>query len=448
MVVPHSAGFWRTMLAFSGPGLMVSVGYMDPGNWATDLAGGAQFGYTLLSVILISNFMAMLLQYLALKLGVVTGRDLAQACRDHYSMPVAIGLWILCELAIAACDLAEVIGSAIALNLLFGLPILAGVLLTAADVFVILFLQFKGFRYVEALVVMLIGLIGVCFGYEIIASHPDWLGVAKGLIPNPQIVTNPEMLYIAIGIFGATVMPHNLYLHSSIIQTRAYEQSESGKAKAIKFATIDSTFALFLAFFINAAILVLACAAFHGSGHQDVADIRDAYQLLSPVLGASLASILFAVALLASGQNSTLTGTLAGQIVMEGFLHIHLSPWLRRLTTRLLAIAPAVAVIAFWGEQYVGNLLILSQVVLSLQLPFAVLPLVMFTGDRAKMGKFVNRPLLKWAVWTIAVVIVGLNALLFVPKDWIARLTTVGSSVQTQSGEAVPAAPANLSSTN
>ncbi|HMC10163.1 MAG TPA: Nramp family divalent metal transporter, partial [Pirellulaceae bacterium] len=324
MVVPHSAGFWRTMLAFSGPGLMVSVGYMDPGNWATDLAGGAQFGYTLLSVILISNFMAMLLQYLALKLGVVTGRDLAQACRDHYSMPVAIGLWILCELAIAACDLAEVIGSAIALNLLFGLPILAGVLLTAADVFVILFLQFKGFRYVEALVVMLIGLIGVCFGYEIIASHPYWLGVAKGLIPNPQIVTNPEMLYIAIGILGATVMPHNLYLHSSIIQTRAYDQSESGKAKAIKFATIDSTFALFLAFFINAAILVLACAAFHGSGHQDVADIRDAYQLLSPVLGASLASILFAVALLASGQNSTLTGTLAGQIVMEGFLHIHL----------------------------------------------------------------------------------------------------------------------------
>ena len=439
MFVPHSAGFWRTLLAFSGPGMMVSVGYMDPGNWATDIAGGAQFGYTLLSVILISNFMAMLLQYLALKLGVVTGRDLAQACRDHYNTPVAIGLWLLCELAIAACDLAEVIGSAIALNLLFGLPILAGVVLTAADVFVILFLQFKGFRYVEALVVMLIGLIGICFGYEMIVSHPDWLGVAAGLIPHKQIIFNPEMLYIAIGILGATVMPHNLYLHSSIIQTRAYDQSDSGKAKAVRFATIDSTMALFLAFFINAAILVLAAKAFHGTGHQDVADIRDAYQLLSPVLGASLASILFAVALLASGQNSTLTGTLAGQIVMEGFLHIHLAPWLRRLVTRLLAIVPAVIVITYWGEQYVGNLLILSQVVLSLQLPFAVLPLVMFTSDRAKMGKFANRQLLKWVAWIVAIVILALNALLFVPKEWIAKSTGADAAGAMQS----TAAPAD-----
>ncbi|MGB5106340.1 MAG: Nramp family divalent metal transporter [Candidatus Zixiibacteriota bacterium] len=415
------AGFWRKLLAFSGPGLMVAVGYMDPGNWATDLAGGAQFGYTLLAVILISNLMAILLQHLALKLGVVSGRDLAQACRDHYPWGVAIFLWILCEVAIAACDLAEVIGSAIALNLLFGIPLVVGVLITAADVLVVLFLQNKGFRYVESLVAGLIFLIGGCFSYELVVAQPAIREMLAGLIPSAEIITNPGMLYIAIGILGATVMPHNLYLHSSIVQTRAYTRDELGKKMAIKYATIDSTIALLFAFFINAAILILAAATFHGTGHQDVADINDAYFLLTPILGASLASILFAVALLASGQNATLTGTMAGQIVMEGFLNIRLRPWVRRLLTRLVAIVPAVIVAALYGERGVGQLLIFSQVVLSLQLSFAVVPLILFTSQKAKMGQFVNPPWLLITSCAVASIIIIFNGYLLIQTvgEWI-----------------------------
>ena len=408
-VPPASASFWRKLMAFWGPGLLVAVGYMDPGNWATDLAGGASFGYTLLSVVLISNLFAMLLQHLAAKLGIVTGRDLAQACRDHYSRPVAMVLWVLCEIAIAACDLAEVIGSAIALNLLFGLPLPWGVVLTVLDVLVVLYFQNKGFRIIESIVAGLIALIFGCFLYEIIASNPDWVALSRGLIPRPEVVTNPKMLYLAIGILGATVMPHNLYLHSSIVQTRQIEQTEPGRRMAIKFATIDSTLALFLAFFVNAAILVTAAAAFHGTPNQNVADIKDAYQLLTPVLGAGLASTLFAVALLASGQNSTLTGTLAGQIVMEGFLRIRLRPWLRRLITRGVAVVPALIVAIVYGEKGTGQLLILSQVILSLQLSFAVVPLVVFTGSRAKMGVFVNKPYLQVVAWAVSAIIMGLN---------------------------------------
>jgi manganese transport protein len=420
--VPHTASFWRKLLAFSGPGLMISVGYMDPGNWATDLAGGAQFGYTLLSVILISNFMAILLQHLSLKLGVVTGRDLAQACRDHYSKPASFALWVLCEIAIAACDLAEVIGSAIALNLLFGIPLVVGVFITAFDVMIVLFLMNRGFRILESLVAGLIVLIGSCFAYEMIVSSPSISGILGGLLPTPEIIANPAMLYIAIGILGATVMPHNLYLHSSIVQTRAFSRDDTGKKLAIKFGTIDSTAALLCAFFINAAILILSAAAFYGTEYQNVADINDAFNLLTPVLSAPLASILFAVALLASGQNSTLTGTLAGQIVMEGFLDIRLRPWLRRLITRLVAIVPAAIVAGLYGERGVGELLILSQVILSLQLGFAVVPLVMFTSDRQKMGQFTNALWLKLTAWLITAIIVLLNAYLLVQtlSGWIA----------------------------
>ncbi len=407
--VPKGGSFWRKLLAFSGPGLMVAVGYVDPGNWATDIAGGAQFGYTLLSVILISNFFAIILQYLALKLGIATERDLAQACRDHYSPTVSFLLWILCEIAIAACDLAEVIGSALALNLLFHIPLTWGVAITALDVLVILFFQYKGFRLIESIVASLIFVILACFTYEILASHPDFIPILKGLIPRQQIVINPSMLYIAIGILGATVMPHNLYLHSSIVQTRNYERNETGKKMAIKFATIDSTVALLFAFFINAAILIVAGAAFHNSGHQGVADIMEAHKLLTPVLGATLASVLFAVALLASGQNSTLTGTLAGQIVMEGFLHIRLNPWLRRLITRAIAIIPAFIVTVIYGEKGIASLLLLSQVILSMQLSFAVIPLIIFTNDSLKMGFFVNRLPTKITAWIIAFIILGLN---------------------------------------
>lgn len=412
--VPANASVWRKMLAFAGPGLMVAVGYMDPGNWATDLAGGAKFGYTLLSVILISNFMAILLQHLSLKLGIVTNRDLAQACRDHFPKPVSYFLWVICEIAIAACDLAEVIGSAIALNLLFKIPLVVGVLITAADVMIVLFLQNKGFRILECLVAGLIVTIGGCFSYELIISHPSVPAMITNLIPKPEIVTNPGMLYIAIGILGATVMPHNLYLHSSIVQTRAYEQSPKGRRMAIRFATIDSTAALLCAFFINAAILILSAAVFHGTEHADVADISDAFNLLTPTLGAPLASILFAVALLASGQNSTLTGTLAGQIVMEGFLNIRLRPWLRRLITRSVAIVPAVIIATLYGEKGVGQLLVLSQVILSMQLSFAVIPLIWFTSDKHKMGQFVNTLWLKIVAWLIAFVIVYLNVYLLI----------------------------------
>jgi manganese transport protein len=402
-------GFWRKLLAFSGPGYMVAVGYMDPGNWATDLAGGSRFGYTLLSVIMLSNLMAILLQSLALRLGIVTGRDLAQACRDHFHPKVSFVLWILCEVAIIACDLAEVIGSAIALNLLFGIPLIYGVLLTAFDVMILLLLQNRGFRWLEAVVITLVATIGLCFAAEIIFSRPEISGIVQGFIPSAQIVTNPAMLYIAIGILGATVMPHNLYLHSSIAQTRNFERTPEGKREAIKFATIDSTVALMFALFINAAILIVAAAAFHTSGNTEVAEIGDAYQLLSPLLGISGASTLFAVALLASGQNSTLTGTLAGQIVMEGFLNIRLRPWLRRLITRLIAIVPAVFVTFFYGASGTTQLLIFSQVVLSMQLSFAVFPLVMFTSDKLKMGEFVNPLWRKILAYTVAVVIAALN---------------------------------------
>lgn len=411
-VPAEGASFWRKFRAYWGPGLLVAVGYMDPGNWATDLAGGARFGYTLLSVVLISNLFAMLLQHLAAKLGIVTGRDLAQACRDHYSKPVAVALWVLCEVAIAACDLAEVIGSAIALNLLFGLPLPWGVAITTLDVLLVLLMQNKGFKLIESLVAGLIFLIFACFLYEIIASRPDWLGLAKGLVPQPEVVTNPAMLYVAIGILGATVMPHNLYLHSSIVQVRQIEQTEKGKRSAIKFATIDSTVALFLAFFINAAILVTAAAAFHGKGYEDVADIADAHKLLTPVLGAGAASAIFAIALLASGQSSTLTGTLAGQIVMEGFLNLRLKPWLRRLITRLVAVVPALIVAILYGEKGTGQLLVFSQVVLSLQLSFAVVPLVLFTNDKLKMGVFVNRPWVRVVSWVVAGLIIALNVFL------------------------------------
>jgi manganese transport protein len=422
VAVPAGASVWRKVLAFAGPGYMVAVGYMDPGNWATDLAGGARFGYTLLSVVLLSNLMAILLQSLALKLGLVTGRDLAQACRDHYSRPVSFVLWVLCEIAIAACDLAEVIGSAVALNLLFGIPLVWGVVLTAADVLLILLLQQRGFRWLEAFIIALIAIIGLCFAVELILAKPAVGAVLSGLIPRTEIVTNPVMLYIAIGILGATVMPHNLYLHSAIVQTRDVADNPSATKEAIKYATIDSTLALLFAFFINAAILILSAAAFHTSGNTEVADINDAFRLLTPLLGTSMAGILFAVALLASGQNSTITGTLAGQIVMEGFLDIRLPAWLRRLITRLIAIVPAVIVTAMYGERGVGALLILSQVILSLQLSFAVIPLVIFTNDKQKMGAFANGPLLKAGAWAVALVIAGLNAWLLVGtfRSWIA----------------------------
>jgi len=409
IAVPHSLGFWRKLLAFSGPGYLVAVGYMDPGNWATDLAGGSAFGYRLLTIVLLSSLMAILLQSLCAKLGIVTGRDLAQACRDHYSKPVVLSLWILCEIAICACDLAEVIGSAIALNLLFKIPLVWGVCITASDVLIVMYLQNKGFRYIEALVIALILVIGGCFLLEIIFSQPNVIAVLGGFAPRLEIVTNPKMLLLSIGILGATVMPHNLYLHSSIVQTRKYEQNAAGKAEAIKFATLDSTLALMFALFINAAILIVSAATFYQSGHHEVAEIQDAFKLLSPTLGVSIASVVFALALLASGQNSTLTGTLAGQIVMEGFLNIRLRPWLRRLITRLIAIVPAVIAAAIYGESGTAKLLMASQIVLSLQLAFAVIPLVIFTSDPRKMGKFVNPLWVKVLAWGTTGIIVVLN---------------------------------------
>jgi manganese transport protein len=407
------ASWWRKMLAFAGPGYLVAVGYMDPGNWATDLAGGALFGYSLLSVILMSNIMAVLLQGLASKLGIVTGRDLAQACRDHYSRPVSFVLWVICELAIAACDLAEVIGTAIALNLLFGIPLTWGIGITALDVLLVLYLQNKGFRLLEALVIVLLGTVGVCFGALIWMAKPPAAGILFGFAPPAELLSNPAMLYIAMGILGATVMPHNLYLHSSIVQTRKYEQTTAGRKEAVKFAFIDSTIALSFALFINAAILIVAAASFHTTGNTEVAEIQDAYKLLTPLLGAG-ASTVFALALLASGQNSTLTGTLAGQIVMEGFLNIRLRPWLRRLITRGIAIVPAAIVAILYGESGTAKLLVLSQVILSMQLSFAVFPLVKFTSDKAKMGQFANPGWLKVSAYAVAVIIATLNAWLLV----------------------------------
>ena len=409
--VSRSPIYWRRLLGFLGPGFLISVGYMDPGNWATDIAGGSRFGYTLLFVIMASNLMAVLLQSLSLKLGVATERDLAQLCHERYSRWVSFGLWIGAEIAIAACDLAEVIGSAIALNLLFHIPLFYGVLITGLDVLLILLMQRWGFRYVEALVIALIGTIIAMFGVQMFLSRPEYWPVFKNLIiPSPSIVTNPEMLYIAIGMLGATVMPHNLYLHSSIVQSRNYKRTSEGKREAIFMANIDSALALTVALFVNAAILVVAAAVFHRSGHFEVAAIEDAYKLLSPLVGAAGASTLFAIALLASGQNSSITGTLAGQVVMEGFIHIKLSPWLRRLITRSLAIIPTIIVVAFTGERGTEKLLLLSQVILSLQLSFAVVPLVLFTGSRKTMGEFVNARWLQGLSWFVAILIAGLNA--------------------------------------
>lgn len=413
--VSTSPQLWRRALGFIGPGFLISVGYMDPGNWATDLAAGSRYGYTLLFAVMASNLLAILLQALSVKLGVATERDLAQACREHYSKPVAIGLWVIAEIAIAACDLAEVIGSAIALQLLFGIPLLMGVLITSLDVLLILFLQHRGFRYLEAVVIVLIGTIGILFGVEIAFSHPQWGLIATHLfLPAREMVTNGDMLYIAISILGATVMPHNLYLHSSIVQTRNYPRTTQGKREAIWLASLDSAAALFMALFVNAAILIVAAAVFHRTGHNQVAEIGDAYKLLTPLLGVAGASTMFAIALLASGQNSTLTGTLAGQVVMEGFLRLHLPAWQRRLMTRLLAIVPTVIVTALWGSSGTSRLLILSQVILSMQLSFAVFPLIAFTSDADKMGEFVNRQWLRIVGWSAAFLIAILNAWLLV----------------------------------
>ncbi len=413
--VSTSSQRWRRVLGFIGPGFLIAVGYMDPGNWATDLAAGSRYGYTLLFVIMLSNLMAILLQSLSIKLGVASEQDLAQACRANTSKPVAYALWFLAEIAIAACDLAEVIGSAIALQLLFHIPLLAGVLITSLDVMLVLLLERRGFRYLEALVIVLIGTIAALFGVEIVLSRPEFAPILRNLlVPQASLVTNAEMLYLGIGILGATVMPHNLYLHSSIVQSRDYPRTPAGKREAIRFANWDSAGALTLALFVNAAILVVAAAVFHRSGHFEVAEIEDAYTLLSPLLGVTGASALFAIALLASGQNSTLTGTLAGQVVMEGFLNIKLPKWQRRLITRLAAIIPTVIVVALYGEHGTAKLLIFSQVVLSMQLSFAVFPLVAFTSDRSKMGEFVNAPWLKWLSWIVALVIAGLNVWLLI----------------------------------
>jgi manganese transport protein len=408
--VPATGHWLRRLLAFAGPGYMVSVGYMDPGNWATDIAGGSRFGYTLLAVILLSNVMAILLQALAARLGIATDRDLAQACRDSFSRPVNFMLWLACEAAIIACDLAEVIGTAIALQLLFGIPLIGGALIAALDAFLLLLLMNRGFRFLEAFVIALLIVIAVCFAIQIVAAAPPVAEILRGFVPSREIVTNPEMLYIAIGIIGATVMPHNLYLHSSIVQTRAYPRTGEGRRDAIKWATTDSTLALMLALFVNAAILIVAAATFHKSGHTDVAEIGDAFKLLSPLLGLGIASTLFAIALLASGINSTVTATLAGQIVMEGFLRLRMPMWSRRLVTRGIAIVPVIFVTALYGERGTAELLVLSQVVLSMQLPFAVIPLVRFVSDRRKMGEFAISPIWAATAWLIAGVIVILNA--------------------------------------
>jgi manganese transport protein len=416
--VPVQGSWFRRLLAFAGPGYMVSVGYMDPGNWATDIAGGSKFGYALLSVILVSNLVAVLLQALAARLGIVTGRDLAQTCRDAYPRPVALALWAVCEAAIIACDLAEVIGTAIALNLLFGLPLVLGAILTAVDAFLVLLLMRRGFRALEAFVIALLLVIAGCFAMQIALAAPSVRDIVAGFVPRAEVVTNPAMLYVAIGILGATIMPHNLYLHSAIVQTRDFDRNTAGKRDAIRLATADSTIALTLALFVNAAILIVAASVFHKSGHADVAEIGEAHALLAPLLGAGLASTLFATALLASGVNSTVTATLAGQIVMEGFLHLRLPPWARRLVTRGIAIIPVVGVTAFYGESGTASLLVLSQIILSMQLPFAIIPLVRFVSDRRRMGAFaISRPIAALA-WTAAAVIVALNLKLLSDAIW------------------------------
>jgi manganese transport protein len=414
VAVPNAAGFLRKLLAFMGPGYLVAVGYMDPGNWATALAGGSAFGYTLLAVALASSLMAMLLQALCARIGIVTGRDLAQLCRERFPRAVAYPLWLLAEVAICATDLAELIGTAIALELLFGIPLLYGVMLTALDAFLILWLQNKGVRWLEALIVGFILLIVGCFGVQVVLSDPEWGAVLRGYVPAVSIVTNETQLYIAMGILGATVMPHNLYLHTAVVQSRAWAQDEAGKREAITFASLDSTIALTLALFINSAILITAAATFHAAGRTEVAEIGEAYQLMAPLLGSVLAAKLFAIALLLCGVNATVTATLAGQVVMEGFLRFRLSPVLRRLVTRLIAIVPAVAVTWLHGASGTAQLLILSQVVLSLQLPFAVIPLMMFASDRKRFGRLAA-PAWQLALgWLIAAVIVGLNLKLII----------------------------------
>ena len=410
--VPKGGPAWRRLLAFVGPGYLVAVGYMDPGNWSTDIAGGSQFGYLLMSAVLISSLMAVFLQALSAKLGIVTGRDLAQACRDAYSTPTSIMLWLSAEVAIVACDIAEVLGAAIALNLLFNLPLIFGVIITAFDVLIVLGLQSKGFRWIESFVITLIGTMMIIFGLELIYSKPDWHGVMVGLIPAKSVVMDHTKLYAALGILGATVMPHNLYLHSSIVQTRRFGKTRAELKDAIKMATIDSSVALTLAFFINAAILIVAAAVFFRSGHHDIVDIKPAYKLLSPLLGVSIAAPLFAIALLASGQNSTLTGTLAGQIVLEGFLHVKIQPWLRRLISRSIALVPAIGAVWLYGEKGLGDLMNFSQVVLSAQLSFAVVPLIQFTSDKSKMAEFTNGWWTKWVGWGMAAIIAGLNMFL------------------------------------
>lgn len=412
-----SGPLWRKLIAFLGPGYLVAVGYMDPGNWATSLAGGSKFGYALLTVALASNIMAIILQALCARLGIGTGRDLAQACRDAFPRWVAWPLWLLAEIAICATDLAEVIGTAIGLNLLFGIPLEIGVLITALDVFLILWMQNLGFRWIEAFIVTLLGVIAVCFAIQIALADPEWGAVIRGFAPTTEIVTNPEMLYLALGILGATVMPHNLYLHSGIVQTRRFGNSVAEKREAIKLATIDSTIALMFALLINASILILAAATFNKVGKTDIAELEQVYSFLAPLLGSAIAPTLFGIALLCCGLNSTVTATLAGQIVMEGFIDIRLPAWARRLTTRAIAIVPAAVVTIWYGAQGTAQLLILSQVILSLQLSFAVVPLVMFTADKKKMGLLVAPRWLTAVAAVIAAVIIVLNVkLLF---DWV-----------------------------
>lgn len=412
--VADGASTWRKLLAFLGPGYLVAVGYMDPGNWATSLAGGAQFGYALLFVALLSNVMAIILQSLSARLAVATGRDLAQACRDAFPRWVSWPLWLLAELAICATDLAEVIGTAIGLQLLFGIPLEVGVVITALDVFLILWLQTKGFRWIEAFVITLLGVTALCFAVQIALADPNWGSVIKGFLPTTSLVTDSHMLYLALGIIGATVMPHNLYLHSGIVQTRAYGESEEERREALKYATIDSTAALMFALTINASILILAAATFHKTGMTDVQEIGRAHELLAPLLGLSIAPTLFGIALLACGMNSTVTATMAGQIVMEGFIDLKLPAWLRRLVTRLVAIIPAIVVTLLYGESSTAKLLILSQVVLSFQLPFAIVPLVLFTASRAKMGALVAPRWLTAVSVLIGLLIILLNVKLLI----------------------------------
>ncbi len=411
--IPVTSSSFRRFLAFVGPGLLISVGYMDPGNWETDLQGGAQYGFGLLSVVLISSVIAMFVQYLSLKLGIVTGTDLAQACRINYPSYLRWPLWILCEIAIAACDLAEVLGAAIALELLFGIPMIIGCLITSADVFVVLWLQKRSFHWAEALVAGLIAVISVSFGIELYWSGlgPEgWHGLVQGFWPTSQIVTDKNMLWLSVGIIGATVMPHNLYLHSAIVQTRNIADTDEGKKEAIRMANYDSCGSLTFALFVNAAILILAAVAFHWSNHQDVAQINKAYELLTPILG-GLASTIFAIALLASGLNSAFTGTLAGQVVLEGFTDFRMPQWLRRLVSRLAALIPAIVMIGIYGENQVDNLMEISQVVLSLQLSFAVWPLLRFTNNRTIMGDFVNVRWVRVTGWVILITLIVLNSM-------------------------------------